>query len=177
MPTGTIARLLIDKGFGFIRDEGGIEHFFHRSSVRGAVFELLREGQRVEFTPEDSQKGPRAGDVRLIEGLTGRLTSSTTGHAALGLAQERPACHRSPLRSRRAKVGGSAWESNPASPRERGATDFEDREGHRAPFTSVGSQCTPVRYFRKSTARPPRYRSNPRTRRPLRPRAAARRCE
>src|SRR3954469_18076217 len=52
MPTGTIARLLIDKGFGFIRDEGGIEHFFHRSSVRGAVFELLREGQRVEFTPE-----------------------------------------------------------------------------------------------------------------------------
>ena len=38
MPNGTIARLLIDKGFGFIRDEGGIEHFFHRSSVRGAVF-------------------------------------------------------------------------------------------------------------------------------------------
>jgi cold shock protein len=68
MPTGTIARLLIDKGFGFIRDEGGIEHFFHRSSVRGAVFELLREGQRVEFTVEDSAKGPRAGEVRLIEG-------------------------------------------------------------------------------------------------------------
>ena len=37
MPTGTIARLLIDKGFGFIRDEGGIEHFFHRSSVRQAM--------------------------------------------------------------------------------------------------------------------------------------------
>ena len=68
MPTGTIARLLIDKGFGFIRDESGIEHFFHRSSVRGAVFELLREGQRVEFQVEDSANGPRAGDVRLIEG-------------------------------------------------------------------------------------------------------------
>lgn len=67
MATGTIARLLIDKGFGFIRDESGIEHFFHRSSVRGAVFELLREGQRVEFTNEESAKGPRAGDVRLIE--------------------------------------------------------------------------------------------------------------
>ena len=65
--TGTIARLLIDKGFGFIRDEYGIEHFFHRSAVRGAVFELLREGQRVEFTNEESAKGPRAGDVRLIE--------------------------------------------------------------------------------------------------------------
>ena len=67
MPSGTIARLLIDKGFGFIRDEGGLEHFFHRSAIRGAVFELLREGQRVEFTVEDSAKGPRAGDVRLTE--------------------------------------------------------------------------------------------------------------
>ena len=67
MPTGTIARLLIDKGFGFIRDESGLEHFFHRSSVRGAVFELLREGQRVDFIIEESQKGPRAGDVRLVD--------------------------------------------------------------------------------------------------------------
>ena len=54
MPEGTIARLLMDKGFGFIRDDRGIEHFFHRSSVRNAVFEMLREGQRVEFTPEDT---------------------------------------------------------------------------------------------------------------------------
>ena len=68
MPTGTIARLLIDKGFGFIRDETGTEYFFHRSSVRGAVFELLREGQRADFQIEESAKGPRAGDVRLIEG-------------------------------------------------------------------------------------------------------------
>ena len=69
MTTGTIRSLRADKGFGFIRDESGVEHFFHRSSVRrGAVFELLREGQRVEFSPEDSTKGPRAGDVRLIEG-------------------------------------------------------------------------------------------------------------
>ncbi|MSO60611.1 MAG: cold shock domain-containing protein [Acidobacteria bacterium] len=67
MPTGTIARLLIDKGFGFIRDESGLEHFFHRSSVQGAVFELLREGQRVDFIIEESQKGPRAGDVRLVD--------------------------------------------------------------------------------------------------------------
>ena len=67
MPSGTIARLLIDKGFGFIRDESGVEHFFHRSSVRGAVFELLREGQRVEFTVEESPKGPRAAEVRLVD--------------------------------------------------------------------------------------------------------------
>jgi len=67
MPNGTIARLLIDKGFGFIRDESGVEHFFHRSSVRQTVFELLREGQRVEFVNEESPKGPRAAEVKLLE--------------------------------------------------------------------------------------------------------------
>ena len=67
MPHGTIARLLIDKGFGFIRDESGVEHFFHRSAVRQTVFELLREGQRVEFAVEESPKGPRAAEVKLLE--------------------------------------------------------------------------------------------------------------
>jgi CspA family cold shock protein len=67
MPVGTIARLLTDKGYGFIRDESGREHFFHRTSVRGAIFELLREGQRVEFEPEDTGKGPRAGNVHLLD--------------------------------------------------------------------------------------------------------------
>ena len=63
MPNGTIARLLIDKGFGFIRDEGGQEWFFHRSSVQGS-FDSLNEGQRVSFDEEPSAKGPRAGNVR-----------------------------------------------------------------------------------------------------------------
>ncbi len=67
MASGTIVRLLTDKGFGFISDEGGVEHFFHQSAVEGAVFETLREGQRVEFTIEESTKGPRAGAVRVIE--------------------------------------------------------------------------------------------------------------
>ena len=40
-------------------------------------------------------------------------------------------------RSGESKAGGSAWESNPACPTRRAATGFEDREGHRAPFTSV----------------------------------------
>jgi CspA family cold shock protein len=63
MPSGTIKRLVRDRGFGFIRDEGGQEWFFHRSSVEGS-FEQLNEGQRVSFDEEPSAKGPRAGNVR-----------------------------------------------------------------------------------------------------------------
>ncbi len=67
MASGTIVRLVTDKGFGFISDEGGVEHFFHESAVQDAGFASLREGQRVEFTTEESTKGPRAGEVRAIE--------------------------------------------------------------------------------------------------------------
>ena len=63
MPAGTIKRLVRDRGFGFIRDDGGQEWFFHRSSVAGS-FDQLNEGQRVSFEEEPSAKGPRAGNVR-----------------------------------------------------------------------------------------------------------------
>jgi CspA family cold shock protein len=64
MASGSIKRLAREKGFGFIRDEGGQEWFFHRSSVTGGSFEDLEEGQRVSFDEEQSAKGPRAGNVR-----------------------------------------------------------------------------------------------------------------
>ena len=67
MASGTIVRILTDKGFGFVSDEAGVEHFFHQSGVRDGMFESLREGQRVEFSVEESTKGPRAGDVRAVE--------------------------------------------------------------------------------------------------------------
>ena len=33
MASGTIKRLVRDRGFGFIRDDNGQEWFFHRSAV------------------------------------------------------------------------------------------------------------------------------------------------
>jgi cold shock protein len=63
MSSGTIKRLVRDRGFGFIRDDGGQEWFFHRSAVQGS-FDQLNEGQRVSFDEEPSAKGPRAGNVR-----------------------------------------------------------------------------------------------------------------
>ena len=64
MANGTIKRLVRDRGFGFIKDEGGQEWFFHRDSVQVGEFEQLNEGQRVSFEEEPSQKGPRAGNIR-----------------------------------------------------------------------------------------------------------------
>src|SRR6202035_861966 len=57
---GTIKRLVMDRGFGFLSGEDGKEYFFHRSSVEGS-FEGLQEGQKVSFDVEASApKGRRA---------------------------------------------------------------------------------------------------------------------
>lgn len=65
--TGTIARLIGDKGFGFIRVSDGRELFFHRSAVLNARFEDLREGHNVSCDEEHSQKGPRANNVSVLD--------------------------------------------------------------------------------------------------------------
>ncbi|MGH7866155.1 MAG: cold-shock protein [Candidatus Dormibacteraceae bacterium] len=66
MQTGTIKKLVADRGFGFIKaDEGGEEYFFHRSGIDGSVdFDRLSVGDKVVFEVENSQKGPRANRVR-----------------------------------------------------------------------------------------------------------------
>jgi cold shock protein len=64
MPTGTIKRLVRDRGFGFVRDDAGLERFFHRSAVADGAFDQLKEGQAVTFEEEPSAKGPRATNIR-----------------------------------------------------------------------------------------------------------------
>ena len=64
--TGTIKWFNSDKGYGFIvRDQGG-DLFVHYSSIRGGGYRVLEEGQRVEFTVAQGQKGPQAQDIALI---------------------------------------------------------------------------------------------------------------
>ncbi len=65
MATGTIKKLISEKGFGFIEGQSG-ELFFHRSAVEGAGFEDLREGQEVEYEEGHGPKGPRADKVRVV---------------------------------------------------------------------------------------------------------------
>lgn len=62
MAEGTIKRLT-DRGFGFIDQGTDKDLFFHSSSVEGASFDELREGQKVSFTEAHGQKGPCAENV------------------------------------------------------------------------------------------------------------------
>ncbi|HEX5465905.1 MAG: cold shock domain-containing protein [Chloroflexota bacterium] len=65
MATGTIKKVIADRGFGFITAEDGKDYFFHRSGVDAALdFDRLVGGERVEFQVEPSPKGPRAVRVR-----------------------------------------------------------------------------------------------------------------
>lgn len=64
MPEGKIKKLVTDKGFGFIEGEGG-DVFFHHSALEGIPIEELREGDVVEFSVEQADKGPRATNIRL----------------------------------------------------------------------------------------------------------------
>jgi len=64
--TGTIKRLVSDKGFGFVAAGDGNEYFFHQSACNGVQFDDLQEGQAVTFERGQGPKGPRAEDVRPV---------------------------------------------------------------------------------------------------------------
>ena len=65
MPQGTIKKLIMEKGFGFIQGERG-ELFFHHSALDGTTIEELHEGQKVDYTEGRGPKGPRAENVKLV---------------------------------------------------------------------------------------------------------------
>ena len=65
MTTGTIKKVVSDRGFGFITAEDTKEYFFHRGGLEGGLdFDRLQGGERVDFEIEQSPKGPRAVHVK-----------------------------------------------------------------------------------------------------------------
>ena len=51
------------KGFGFIEQDNGPDVFVHFSAITGSGFRTLAEGQRVQFSVAQGQKGPQAENV------------------------------------------------------------------------------------------------------------------
>lgn len=65
MATGTVKKVISDRGFGFISGEDGKEYFFHRDGLASSLdFDRMSGGERVEFDLQASQRGPRAVNVR-----------------------------------------------------------------------------------------------------------------
>lgn len=52
------------KGYGFIECEDEKELFVHRSAIPTGVY--LNEGDEVEFEVEDSDRGPKATNVKKL---------------------------------------------------------------------------------------------------------------
>ncbi len=63
---GTVKWFNESKGFGFIEQEGGPDVFAHFSAISGSGFKTLAEGQQVEFTVTQGQKGPQAENIVAI---------------------------------------------------------------------------------------------------------------
>ena len=65
--TGTVKWFNEAKGFGFIQQSGGPDVFAHYSAISGSGFKTLAEGQKVEFSITQGQKGPQAENIVAIQ--------------------------------------------------------------------------------------------------------------
>ena len=63
---GTVKWFNSSKGYGFIQQEDGEDLFVHFNSILSDGYKTLEEGQKVEFTVGEGQKGPQAQDVKVI---------------------------------------------------------------------------------------------------------------
>ncbi len=63
---GTVKWFNGSKGYGFIERAEGPDVFVHFNAIVGDGYRNLEEGQRVEFTVSQGQKGPQAENVVIL---------------------------------------------------------------------------------------------------------------
>ncbi|MBN1533122.1 MAG: cold shock domain-containing protein [Spirochaetes bacterium] len=66
MSQGTVKWFNDQKGFGFISSTDGNDYFVHHTGILGEGFKTLKEGAKVQFEIEKSDRGPRAIRVAMI---------------------------------------------------------------------------------------------------------------
>jgi CspA family cold shock protein len=64
--TGKVKWFNEAKGFGFIQQDEGPDVFVHFRAINSQGFKTLAEGQRVQFTVTQGQKGPQAENVTVL---------------------------------------------------------------------------------------------------------------
>jgi len=67
MVKGAVKWFNENKGFGFLAQEDGDDVFVHYSSIEGAGFKSLTEGQSVEFDVQEGPRGSQAVNVRVAD--------------------------------------------------------------------------------------------------------------
>jgi len=65
--TGTVKWFNDSKGYGFIKRDEGDDVFVHFNAISGEGYRTLKEGQRVEFTVTQGEKGLQAADVTPVD--------------------------------------------------------------------------------------------------------------
>jgi len=65
--TGTVKWFSQEKGYGFIKQEGGPDVFVHHQAIEGSGFKMLYEGERVEFDIVEEPKGLKAQNVTRLD--------------------------------------------------------------------------------------------------------------
>jgi CspA family cold shock protein len=63
---GTVKWFDNKKGYGFISRESGGDVFVHYSAIVGDGFRSLKEGDRVEFSIQQDNKGQAAAEVKRL---------------------------------------------------------------------------------------------------------------
>ncbi|GHP13409.1 cold-shock protein [Lentilactobacillus fungorum] len=66
MEQGTVKWFNGDKGYGFITLEDGKDVFVHFSAINADGYKTLEEGQHVTLDVEDSDRGPQAANVTVV---------------------------------------------------------------------------------------------------------------
>ena len=67
MASGKVKWFDNKKGFGFIAQDAGQDVFVHHTSILGAGFKTLQEGETVDFEIVNSDKGPKAQNVQRLQ--------------------------------------------------------------------------------------------------------------
>ena len=61
-----VVKFWSQKGWGFITSQSGDDIFCHYSAIQSEGFKSLNEGDTVEFSIEQSPKGPKAANVTVL---------------------------------------------------------------------------------------------------------------